>query len=162
MPLGSAEILALTGMMGSGKSATARELARLTGRQVYSVDAEVVRRSGKSIAALFAEDGEARFRELEREVVAAIPEGAIADLGGGAFCQPANAERLLAAGRVVFLEVSAVEASRRIGPRHSRPLADRWEELARERLPLYRRAHLAVATDGLTPEAVARHILEAL
>jgi shikimate kinase len=162
MPLGSAEILALTGMMGSGKSATARELARLTGRRVYSVDAEVVRRAGKSIADLFAEDGEPRFRELEREVVAAIPEGAIADLGGGAFCQPANAERLLAAGRVVFLEVSAAEASRRIGPRHGRPLADRWEELASERLPLYRRAHLAVATDGLTPEAVARHILEAL
>jgi shikimate kinase len=162
MPLGSAEILALTGMMGSGKSATARELSRLTGRSVYSVDAEVARRAGKTVAEIFAEDGEARFRAMEREAVAAIPPGAIADLGGGAFCDPANAERLLAAGRVVFLEVSAAEASRRIGSRQSRPLAGRWEELVRTRLPLYRRAHLAVATDGISAQEVARRILEAL
>ena len=141
MSLGSAEVLALTGMMGSGKSATAQALAQLTGRQVFSVDAEISRRAGKPIAAIFAEDGEPAFRALERQVLAAIPAGAIADLGGGAFCQPANAERLLAAGRVVFLEVSAAEAAR---------------------LPFYRRAHLTVATDGLSPQAVARRILEAL
>jgi shikimate kinase len=162
MPLGSAEVLALTGMMGSGKSATARALAQLTGRQVFSVDAEIVRRAGKPIADLFAQDGEPAFRALEREVVAAIPPGAIADLGGGAFCQPDNAARLLAAGRVVFLEVSAAEAARRIGDGTSRPLAGRWEELREARLPLYRRAHLAVPTDGLTPEEVARRILRSL
>ena len=162
MPLGSADVLSLTGMMGSGKSATARELSRLTGRRIYSVDAEVSRRAGKTVAEIFAQDGEARFREMEREAIAAIPPGVVADLGGGAFCDPVNAERLLAAGRVVFLEVSAEEASRRMGSPDSRPLAGRWEELHRARLPLYRRAHLAVVTDGLTPQSVARRILEAL
>ncbi len=162
MSLGSGDILALTGMMGSGKSATARELSRLTGRRVVSVDEEIVRRAGKPIAAVFAEEGEPRFRVLEREAVAALPPGVVADLGGGAFCDPVNAERLLSAGKVVFLEVSAGEAARRIGPDRGRPLAGRWEELLRARLPLYRRAHLAVATDGLTPENVARRILEAL
>ncbi len=162
MPLGSAELLSLTGMMGSGKSATARELSRLTGRPVVAVDEEIVRRAGKSIAEVFAQDGEPHFRALEREAVAALRPGVIADLGGGAFCDPHNAERLLAAGRVVFLDVSAAEAGRRIGADAGRPLAARWEELLRARLPLYRRAHVTVATDGLTPENVARRILEAL
>jgi shikimate kinase len=115
-----------------------------------------------TVADLFARDGEPFFRAMEEAVVAEIPEGAIADLGGGAFCEPANAKRLLAAGRVVFLEVSATEAARRIGDPVSRPLASRWEELHERRLPLYRRAHLSVSTDGLTPEEVARRILEAL
>ncbi len=162
MPLGSAEVLSLTGMMGSGKSATARELSRLTGRTVVSLDAEIVRRAGKAIAAIFAEEGEPRFRAIEREAVAALPSGAIADLGGGAFCDPENAARLLAAGKVVFLDVSPDEAARRIGGDTGRPLAARWEELHRIRLPLYRRAHLTVETDGLSPAEVAERILEVL
>ncbi len=165
MPLGSAELLALAGMMGSGKSAVARELSRLTGRAVISLDDEIVRRAGKPIAAIFAEEGEQAFRALERACVAALADqhgGAIADLGGGAFCDPENAGHLLAAGRVVFLDVSAAEAARRIGGDPGRPLLARWEELYRTRLPLYRRAHLTVRTDDLTPGDVARRILEAL
>lgn len=162
MPLGSAETLALAGMMGSGKSTVAPLLARWLGRRVVSLDAEIARRAGKPIPAVFAEDGEGRFRALEREAVAAIPSGAVADLGGGAFCDPVNAARLLAVGRVVFLDVSAAEAARRIGADAGRPLAARWEELLAQRLPRYRRAHLTVAVDGLTPEAVARRILEVL
>jgi shikimate kinase len=165
MPLGSAELLALAGMMGSGKSAVARELSRLTGRTVVSVDDEIVRRAGKPIAAIFADDGEPAFRALERACVAALADqrgGAIVDLGGGAFCDPENAGRLLAAGRVVFLDVSPAEAARRIGGDPGRPLLARWEALHRERLPLYRRAHLTVLTDDLTPGDVARRILEAL
>lgn len=162
MPLGSAELLALTGMMGSGKSSTAAVLGRLLGRPVIRLDDEIARRAGKPVPAVFAEDGEARFRALEREAVAALPPAAVADLGGGAFCDPDSAARLLAAGRVVFLEVSAGEAARRIGQDQGRPLAARWEELCAARLPLYRRAHLTVFTDGLSPEGVARRILEAL
>ncbi len=162
MPLGPAEILALTGMMGSGKSSTARELSRLTGRTVVSLDAEIVRRAGKPVAAIFAEDGEPRFRALEREAVAGLPAGVIADLGGGAFCDAANAERLLAAGRVVYLDVSPAEAARRIGDDPTRPLAARGTELRTARRPRYRRAHLTVVTDGLSPEQVARRIIEAL
>jgi len=165
MPLGSAELLALTGMMGSGKSAVARELSRATGRTVISLDEEIARRAGKTIPAIFAEGGEPAFRALERACVAALadlPAGAIADLGGGAFCDPENAGRLLAAGRVVFLDVSPAEAARRIGDDPGRPLVARWEELHRARLPLYRRAHLTVVTDGLTPAEVAQRILGAL
>jgi shikimate kinase len=164
MPLGSAETLALAGMMGSGKSTVAALLGRVLGRRVVSLDREIAARAGKPIPAIFSEDGEPRFRELERQAVAAIPPGAVADLGGGAFCDPTSAARLLATGRVVFLDVSAAEAARRIGGdgAEARPLAARWEALLAARLPLYRRAQLTVRVDGLAPEAVARRILEAL
>jgi shikimate kinase len=162
MPLGSGETLAVTGMMGSGKTSTARVLGRLLGRRVVHLDDEIARTAGKPIAAIFEEDGEVRFRALERAAVAAIPPGAVADLGGGAFCDPESAALLLAAGRVVFLDVSAAEAGRRIGVGRGRPLAGRWEELRAERLPLYHRAHLTVPVDGVSPEVVARRILEAL
>jgi len=165
MPLGSAETLALAGMMGCGKSTVAGLLGRLLGRRVVHVDDEIVRAAGKPIAALFAEDGEPRFRALERAAVAALPAGVVADLGGGAFCDPASAARLLATARVVFLDVSRDEAARRLGlgvGDGARPLLERWPDLLGRRLPLYRRAHLTVAVDGLAPEAVARRILESL
>jgi shikimate kinase len=162
MSLGSAETLALAGMMGSGKSTVAAILGRLLGRRVVSLDAEIARAAGKPIAAIFAEDGELAFRTLERIAVASLPAGAVADLGGGAFCDPASAERLLATARVVFLDVSAREAARRIGAGEGRPLAASWEALLARRLPLYQRAHLAVEVDALTPDAVARRVLEAL
>ena len=162
MPLGSAETLALAGMMGSGKSTVAAILGRLTGRRVVCLDEAIARAAGKPIPAIFAEHGESRFRQLEREAVAALPAGVVADLGGGAFCDAATAARLLAVGRVVFLDVSPAEAARRLGDGAGRPLAGRWDELLARRLPLYRRAHLTVRVDGLSPEAVARRILEAL
>ena len=159
MPPGSAETVALTGMMGSGKSTVAREVARLLGRPFVDTDAEVERRAGRTVEAIFAERGEAAFRALEREAVRGVAGPVVVALGGGAFCDPGNAERLLAVGRVVFLDVSPAEAARRIGDGGGRPLAGRWEELLRARLPLYRRASLTVPVDGLTPEAVARRVV---
>jgi shikimate kinase len=166
MPLGSAEALALAGMMGSGKSAVATHLGRLLGRRVVSIDAEVVRRAGKPIARIFSEDGEPAFRELERAVVASLAGPLVVDLGGGAFCDAASAARLLSTARVVFLDVSTDEAARRIAGSGAdpgagvRPLADRWAALAARRLPLYLRAHHTVRVDALTPEAVARRIVD--
>jgi shikimate kinase len=165
MPLGSAETLAVAGMMGSGKSTVARHLGRLLGRRFVRLDDEIVRAARKPIPAIFAEDGERAFRALERIAVATLPAGVVADLGGGAFCDPESAARLLAVGRVVFLDVSAREAARRIGGGagfESRPLAASWEPLLARRLPLYRRAQLAIEVSALTPEAVARRIVGAL
>jgi shikimate kinase len=162
MPLGSAELLALTGMMGAGKSTIAAQLGRLLSRPVVSTDALVVARAGKSIAALFRDDGEPAFRALEREAVASLRGAVVADLGGGAFCDPVSAAHLLRAGRVVFLDVSAAEAARRIGDGSARPLAAEWAARLAARRAFYDRAHLTVRVDGLAPEAVARTIVEAL
>ncbi len=162
MPLGSGELLALAGMMGSGKSTVAAILARWLGRPCVCTDARVEARAGKPISAIFADDGEPRFRALERDEVLGLRGPLVVDLGGGAFCDPASAAHLLAAGRVVFLDVSAGEAARRLGGGDGRPLAASWEALLARRLPLYRRATLAVEVDGLAAEAVARRIVDLL
>jgi shikimate kinase len=159
MPLGSAELVALAGMMGSGKSTVAARLGRLLGRPVVHLDERIAARAGKPIPALFAEDGEPAFRALERLEVAALRGPIVADLGGGAFCDPASAALLLARGRVVFLDVSPAEAARRIGGGAGRPLAASWEPLLARRRPLYGRAHLRVEVDGRSPGAIAREIL---
>jgi shikimate kinase len=166
MPLGSAEALALAGMMGSGKSTVAAHLGLLLGRRVVCTDDEIVRRAGKPVARIFSEDGEPAFRALERAVVASIAGPVVVDLGGGAFCDPDSAARLLRTARVVFLDVAAEEAARRIAQSGydpgagARPLADRWEALLARRLPLYQRAHHTLRVGALTPEAVARRIVD--
>jgi shikimate kinase len=162
MPLASAELLALAGMMGSGKSTVARLLGRELKRKVVSTDALLAARFGKDITRIFAEDGEPAFRAAERLVVTALQGPLVVDLGGGAFCDPQGAAHLLAAGRVVFLDVSYEEARGRLRGGAGRPLAPDWVALRQARLPLYRRAHLTVAVDGLPAEAVARRILEEL
>lgn len=167
MPLASTEALALAGMMGSGKSTVARRLGLLLGRRVVSTDERVEALARKPLARIFTEDGECAFRALERRVVGQLAGPLVVDLGGGAFCHPGSADRLLSLGTVVFLDVSRAEAARRLGggspaseAMEARPLAPRWAELLKERLPFYRRAPLAVETDGLSAEAVARRILD--
>jgi len=161
MPPGSASrrTLSLCGMMGSGKSTVARALSRLTGLPLLSTDARVEALAGRSVAAIFAAEGEAGFRARERQVVGSLLPPAVVDLGGGAFCDAGSAERLLRLGPVVFLDVSAAEAARRTGGDLGRPLLARWPALLAARLPLYRRATVRVEVDGLVPEALARRIL---
>jgi shikimate kinase len=164
MPLASGEAVVLTGMMASGKSTVARLLGRYLRRRVVSTDVAVERLAGKPIARIFAEEGEAAFRALERRVVGGLRGPLVVDLGGGGFCDPASAARLLATSRVVFLDVSAREAGARLarGEAGTRPLAAAWSSLLARRLPLYRRAHHVVPVDGSSPEAVARRVLDLL
>jgi shikimate kinase len=162
MPLASAELLALTGMMAAGKSTVARVLGARLGRQVVSTDAMLEGRFGKPVPRIFAEQGEPAFRAAERAIIERLDGGLVVDLGGGAFCDPLSAARLLQAGKVVFLDVSAAEAARRLAGGRGRPLAASWEALHAERLPRYRRAHLTVAVDGLSADEVATRILETI
>ena len=80
MPLGSGELLALTGMMGAGKSTVARLLAARLGRQVVSTDAMLEARFGKPVARIFAEDGEPAFRAAERAIIDRLDGGLVVDL----------------------------------------------------------------------------------
>ncbi|HEX9766998.1 MAG TPA: shikimate kinase [Nitriliruptorales bacterium] len=100
--------LALLGMMGVGKSTVARHLAGLMRREVVATDALVEQRAGRTIPQVFADDGEDRFRELEREVIAELadappPHRRIIDLGGGAVLDHRNVDSLRRHAELVLL-----------------------------------------------------------
>jgi shikimate kinase len=148
----------LIGFMGAGKSSVGRLLARELGCDFLDLDIMVELRAGKPVAEIFRTLGEPAFRKLESEALEEVLSGeavCIVALGGGAFIQAANRERIArSTGRVVFLEVDFEEALRRIGPTLStRPLAanrELLEELFRQRAAVYAQAHFCADTTGRT------------
>jgi shikimate kinase len=162
----------LTGFMGAGKSTVGALLAQRLGWEFLDADALVEARAGKSVAAIFAEEGEAVFRALEAEAIRdhARRERLVLALGGGALETESTREFLscLNGAGVIFLDAPlAVLVARCLAQPQAaeRPvLADR-EGLRRRfeaRLPHYRDAHVTVSTSGMGPEQVADEILEAL
>src|ERR687888_321244 len=86
----------LTGAPGSGKSSVAPHLARLLGARVVELDGLIEQRAQRTIAQIFARDGERAFRALERDALAALPEDfawTIVSTGGGAAAGAADPER---------------------------------------------------------------------
>jgi len=117
--------VALVGIAGSGKSAVARRLADELGGSCISLDASIAESTGRSIAELFAAEGEARFREREAEALArAVSNGpAVIDCGGGVVLDPRNRALLKNRCMAIWLEVAPAEALRRIGDQvATRPL----------------------------------------
>src|SRR5262245_27042785 len=103
--------------MGTGKTEVGRRLARKLGRTFVDTDRLVETKAGRPVSAIFATEGEAHFRALEREAIAeacAIPDAVVAT-GGGALVDPGNRRRLAEAGPVVCLTASPEEILRRIG-----------------------------------------------
>ncbi len=167
--------LLLIGYRGTGKSTVARLLAARLGWDWIDADVEIERRAGKSIAAIFAEDGEPRFRDLEAEVLAesvARPRTVVA-CGGGVVVREANRKLLVAAPRVVWLRGSADVLQRRIAADATtaarRPNltsqggSAEIETLLRRREPWYREcAKLTLDTDAVDPARAAAEIYDRL
>jgi shikimate kinase len=109
--------IALTGMMGAGKTTVGRRLADELGRQLVDTDDELRRWTGRSIPELFTDHGEVGFRALERQVVAElakVPDLVIA-LGGGVVLDDDNVASLLLTGVIVHLDVPVAELEARLG-----------------------------------------------
>lgn len=151
------------GFMGAGKSTAGRLLADEIGLPFVDVDAEIERRDGRSVAEIFSQDGEAAFREIEREEIARAAFGspAVVACGGGAVTVAANRDTMRRTGTVVLLRVTAEEAVARVGSDGTRPLLagdprGRAERLLSERERFYEDvADVVVDTVGRTPEQVA-------
>jgi shikimate kinase len=162
-------VVVLIGPPGSGKSTVARELARVLGLAARDTDVDVELLAGRTVAEIFVEEGEPRFRELEHEAVAAAldtHDGVLA-VGGGAVLDP-RTETALAGHTVVFLDVGIADAAKRVGFNKERPLLmmnprAQWVALMDGRRPTYERlATFRVDTAGRTPGEVAAEIAATL
>lgn len=157
--------LVLVGPMGAGKTTVGRLVAEALGVGFLDTDEVVEREDGRSVADIFVDEGEAYFRELERNAVAAAldsHDGVLA-LGGGAVMDPTTRERL-EGHCVVFLRVGLSDAAQRVGLGVSRPLLlgnvrGRMKQLLDERAPVYEAvATHVVDTDGLSATDVAERV----
>ena len=118
--------IALIGFMGAGKTTLAAKLAERLGWEWADSDAELEAAAGRPVSKIFAEDGEAAFRELEERVASQLLErvDTVVALGGGAITSPVTRERLRDGSFTVLLDVSAQTAWRRIeSTAGDRPLA---------------------------------------
>jgi shikimate kinase/3-dehydroquinate synthase len=137
--------------MGSGKTTLGRDVARRLGRSFLDLDSAIEERAGTTIAGLFAERGEAEFRQIEEHAVRvalAATEPAVYSFGGGAVTSAATRE-LLRDCFTVTVPVEVDEAWRRVR-RSNRPLARdeaSFRELYAERIPLYAEVADAEAAD---------------
>jgi len=159
-------VIVLVGFMGAGKTTVGRLLAAKLGLRFTDTDAAIERRAGRPVAQIFADDGEAAFRDLEHRVIADLlggPDRVLA-LGGGAAGHPATRD-LLRQAQVVYLSVGYAEAMSRVGGDTRRPMLARPDvgSLYRRRLAVYEDvATLTVATDGRPPDQICLDILDRL
>jgi shikimate kinase len=160
----------LIGLPGSGKSTIGRRLAKSLDLSLLDTDAAIEETTGRTIADIFATDGEREFRRVEEDVIRSALQShdGVLSLGGGAVTTP-GVRDALAGHTVIYLEISAAEGVRRTGGTTVRPLlaggdrGEKFKALMTERVPLYRRvATMRVNTNRRNPGAVVRYIVERL
>ncbi len=165
----------LTGFSGTGKSIVAGEVARILGWELVDTDADIVRREGKPIAAIFSERGEAAFRSLEKEALkrACDGEGRVVATGGGVLMDAENRRLLFDSGLVVGLEARPETIYRRLSTEgqgrtpEERPMLagesplERIRSLKAKRQPFYSLAQWVVQTDDLSEAQVAAEVVRA-
>jgi shikimate kinase len=160
--------IVLVGLPGAGKSTVGRLVAERLGWEFVDLDAEIERQSGRSVAALFAERGEAGFRDLETAVTreVAARRRLVVATGGGWVEHRANLDALETGALTVFLRVSPSVAAARLGAQGGgRPLLATPNpeksigELLARREAIYLQAQHTVSVDTLSADEAASYIV---
>ncbi len=168
----------LTGFMGAGKSRVGRHLARLLNFPFVDTDKEIEVKSGKSVKAIFDEQGESVFRQLEQETIARLchdPLPRVISLGGGALNNAQTLHLVRQTGVLIYLQSTPENLLQRVKHTDKRPLLNissasdrehallqRIRDLLKEREPIYLQADIVVQRDGLEAEQVAEEIITQL
>ena len=159
-------MIVLVGFMGAGKTTVGRLLAAEAGLPFADLDLAIESARSRSVQEIFAQDGEAAFRDIEHRTLAEVLAGPdlVLAAGGGAVEHPGS-RRLLAAARVVYLQVGYAEALARVGGDTGRPMLARpdLEAVYRRRLAGYEEvATLTVPAGGRDAKAVCADVLAGL
>jgi shikimate kinase len=157
----------LIGPMGSGKTAVGRHLARLMRFSFHDSDADIEAKTGVDIQFIFEKEGEAGFRQREKESIDRLTllDSIVLATGGGAVIDDDNRRALAERGVVVYLETSIEQQLERTRHGRHRPLLNvadpenKLTELMMRRAALYAQiADLTVSTDGRRVQLVAEEI----
>ena len=159
--------LYLVGFMGTGKSTVGRILARQIGFQFLDSDHEIERAQGRPVSKIFAEDGEVKFREMEKEFIERghPANGCIVACGGGLVVPEGMLELLRARGVVICMHAPIETIIERTMHTTHRPLfqvenrEQRVRELFAAREEIYRRTGTMVLTDRRPMKEIAAHVL---
>ncbi|RYD20673.1 MAG: shikimate kinase [Verrucomicrobiaceae bacterium] len=163
--------IVLIGFMGSGKSTVGRELHHRLGYPLVDMDHVIEQRAGKPVTAIFADEGEDAFRDMETDLLTELADPGsprrIISTGGGVIGREGNRQLLRQLGYVVWLHAPKEVILERTSKNRDRPLLHAEDPLARIealmtlRKPLYAEAaHLKVDTSGLDCGELATGILE--
>jgi shikimate kinase len=167
--LGSRSIV-LIGLMGAGKTAVGRRLANKLDLLFIDADTEIEVAAGASISEIFAEHGEAYFRQGERKVIARLLQGGpqVLATGGGAYMNPETRAAIKARGISVWLKADEKVLLKRVGRRGNRPLLAGGEpekvmkKLMQERYPVYAEADVTVESRDVPHEFIVGSVIDAL
>jgi len=163
--------VALVGLMGAGKSAVGRRLAKALDAEFADADELNVAAAGMSIPDIFAKYGEPEFRDLERRVIQRVLDGPplVLALGGGAFVDPQTRARLKQQALSIWLRADLdTLVGRTTRKKGTRPLLANGDprailaELMQRRYPIYAEADHTVHSDEQPPEAVVDRIVALL
>ena len=157
----------LIGPPGAGKSSIGKNLAKKLEQPFCDTDQLIEEQTGKSIAEIFIDSGEAQFREIEKAVVLQVLQdrtGVIA-LGGGSVLDDDVQAKLQRMSDVVFLDVSISNAAPRVGFNRDRPLLvgnprQQWIALMEKRRPIYEKlAKITISTDNKKVNEVVSELI---
>lgn len=160
----------MIGLMGCGKSSVGRRLATKLDLPFVDADDEIEKAAAKSIADIFADHGEAHFRDGERKVIARLlnNERQVLATGGGAFMDPQTRHAVRDHGISIWLKANLPLLMRRVGRRDHRPLLQKpnAEEVMRrlmdERYPVYADADLTIESRDVVHDVIVTEIIDRL
>jgi shikimate kinase len=169
--MAKARNIILCGFMGTGKTTVGKLVAMRLGWSFADTDQVIEARCGKRVSAIFAEDGEAAFRQMERELcseIAARWRGYVIATGGGMVLDATNRELLKRAGCLICLNLSAEQLAHRLAGKTDRPLlanppdgdlVQHIRNLLAARAEAYRAAPHQIDTTNLSPYGVSEAVL---
>lgn len=169
-------LIILTGLSGSGKTATGKHLAKIINGQFIDLDTQIQKITNKTIAKLFEYYGEKNFRKIEsfilEHILSLSYDKLVLSLGGGAFINDKNRSLCLEKGIVVWLNTSiAIINNRLTKDLENRPLLNKHHniflalcDLLKDRAPYYAQANhiLHITNKRLKPLAIAEQVINVI